>query len=233
MNNDTQKISAVLSDNTRFSVYKLVEESIEGTTAKEVSEKLSIHPNVARWHLTKLEDVNLITSVSDKNKSNGRPPSTYFLSNEVVTLKLPSLDYLLFSKILFQTISSSEFNSKMYNEMSIVFEKLGKDLSLKFVEDNSIFSKPLSDDERFEHLSVLSNAVGLRSHVVYENGVPKVKFHNCPYRELAVDNHLVCSLHQSFLKGLFEPFLKNSEFETSIHLFDNPEQSNVCTVNIM
>ena len=55
----TLKITNVLSDPTRYYIYTFITKNHKEVTVQEIAENFSIHPNVARLHLSKLEDVNI------------------------------------------------------------------------------------------------------------------------------------------------------------------------------
>ena len=75
-------------------------------TVQEIADQFSIHPNVARLHLSKLEDVNMLVSETKKTGKGGRPSRQYKLSNEVIQLHFPYRDYQLLSKIAIETMAS-------------------------------------------------------------------------------------------------------------------------------
>ena len=75
-------------------------------TVQDIADKFEIHPNVARLHLSKLEDVKMIVSESKKTGKGGRPSRLYRLSDEVIQLHFPFRDYQLLAKISLQALSS-------------------------------------------------------------------------------------------------------------------------------
>ena len=54
---NTLKITHTLADETRYSIYQYVLQEGKEVTVHEIATAFSIHPNVARMHLTKLADV--------------------------------------------------------------------------------------------------------------------------------------------------------------------------------
>ncbi|MFD2512021.1 helix-turn-helix transcriptional regulator [Halalkalibacter alkalisediminis] len=101
---NTLKITSVLSDPTRFSIYQYVSKKRENVTVQEIADQFSIHPNVARLHLTKLEDVKMIISETQKTGKGGRPSRFYKLSNEVIQLQFPFRDYQRLSKMAIESL---------------------------------------------------------------------------------------------------------------------------------
>lgn len=66
MEQNTLKVTSVLADPTRFSIYQYVAKQHREVTVQEVAEVFDIHVNVARLHLTKLESVSLLASETKK-----------------------------------------------------------------------------------------------------------------------------------------------------------------------
>ncbi len=62
------KVTNALSDPTRFNIYQYIIKSTNAATVNEVAKEFDIHPNVARMHLSKLEDVELIISYTKKQE---------------------------------------------------------------------------------------------------------------------------------------------------------------------
>lgn len=73
MEGKTLKVAGVLADSTRFSIYRYITKINRAVNVVEIADKFSIHPNVARLHLSKLEEVKLLNSASDKSGRGGRP----------------------------------------------------------------------------------------------------------------------------------------------------------------
>nr|WP_223292291.1 helix-turn-helix domain-containing protein [Salipaludibacillus neizhouensis] len=102
----TLKITGVLSDPTRFSIYQFIARLHCEVTVQEIAESFHIHPNVARLHLTKLEDVNMLVSCTKKTGESGRPSRSYQLSDELVSLQFPYRDYQRLAEIAINYLSS-------------------------------------------------------------------------------------------------------------------------------
>src|SRR6478609_7967366 len=102
----TLKITNVLSDPTRYYIYQYITQKHDEVTVQEIADNFSIHPNVARLHLSKLEDVNMLVSETKKTGKGGRPSRLYRLSDDVIQLNFPYRDYQLLSNIAIQTMLS-------------------------------------------------------------------------------------------------------------------------------
>ena len=60
------KITSTLADETRYQIYEYMLKTQQYVNVQHIAEQFQIHPNVARLHLTKLSEINLITA--DKGK---------------------------------------------------------------------------------------------------------------------------------------------------------------------
>lgn len=100
------KITGVLSDPTRYYIYKYISQKHNYVTVQEIADEFNIHPNVARLHLSKLEDVNMLKSETKKTGKGGRPSRLYVLSQDVIQLQFPFRDYQLLAQIAFNSLLS-------------------------------------------------------------------------------------------------------------------------------
>ncbi|UZM98323.1 transcriptional regulator [Lysinibacillus sp. MHQ-1] len=61
-------------------------------TVQHIADQFSIHPNVARLHLTKLSEINIISADYVKTGKGGRPGRVYKASEKGVSLSFPRRD---------------------------------------------------------------------------------------------------------------------------------------------
>ncbi|XGA29544.1 helix-turn-helix domain-containing protein [Virgibacillus sp. CBA3643] len=57
---NTLKLTNVLSDPTRYNIYQFIVKHHKEVSVVEIAGEFDIHQNVARLHLSKLEDINLV-----------------------------------------------------------------------------------------------------------------------------------------------------------------------------
>src|SRR5690625_1787037 len=101
---NTLKVTTVMSDPTRFDIYQHLIENHQDVNVNEIAKHFDIHPNVARLHLSKLEDINLVTSQLVKTGKGGRPGRRYKLSDNVIELNFPARDYKILSSIALESL---------------------------------------------------------------------------------------------------------------------------------
>ena len=63
---NTLKITSTLADPTRLSIYQYMVQYQKDVSVQDIANHFHIHPNVARPHLSKLEEATVITSQLNK-----------------------------------------------------------------------------------------------------------------------------------------------------------------------
>lgn len=208
----TLKITNVLSDPTRYYIYQYITRRHQEVTVQEIADNFNIHPNVARLHLTKLEDVNMLVSETKKTGKGGRPSRLYRLSNDVIQLHFPYRDYQLLSKITMETMASlGEAGQKALYETG---KRFGLELIEQELSKNMQSVDNLSFDQKLNIIRNASSLAGLSPDFQPNEDKTKVYFQifNCPFKEVAVEHmENVCQMHAQFLKGMFEALFKEIE----------------------
>jgi len=206
MENETLKITSVLSDPTRFSIYQYIVNRHRQVTVQEIADEFDIHPNVARLHLTKLEDVNLLTSCSEKTGKGGRPSRLYSVSEQMVNLQFPPRDYQLLSEIAIDTLLSfGETGQKALRDMG---RRFGGEAARRAIEAERINLQALDRDSKLDYIRKILYAQGLNPEIeVIDEQTVKFRIFNCTFKETAKKRpEAICQMHQTFLKGIFETF---------------------------
>lgn len=208
----TLKITGVLSDPTRYKIYHYITKRHKDVTVQEIAEQFEIHPNVARLHLSKLEDVYMLVSETKKTGRGGRPSRLYRLSDDVVQLNFPFRDYKLLSKIAIRTMMSLGEEGKKALYLT------GKQMGIEMMEQEMARQRVLNEQLNFDQkIAIMKNAAtiaGFYPELEVNEDQTKIYFQifNCPFKEIAVEHHdAVCSMHIEFLKGMFESLFDNIE----------------------
>lgn len=216
----TLKITNVLADPTRYHIYQYIVKQHKEVIVQEIADAFEIHPNVARMHLTKLQDVSLITSETKKTGKGGRPGRTYKLADEVIQLHFPYRDYQLLAKIAIESMMSlGEAGEKA------LFET-GRAFGSELVKQQNMSAQPyLTFDEK---LAIVRNAATLAGfspefQISEDQTTIYFQIHNCPFKELAKHNSsTICAMHNAYLLGMF-----NSVF-TNVQLVENENMIKGC-----
>ena len=208
----TLKITNVLSDPTRFYIYQYITKLHKEVTVQEIAENFEIHPNVARLHLSKLEDVHMLVSDTQKTGKGGRPSRLYRLSDDVIQLNFPFRDYQLLAKIAIQTmVSLGEIGKKALYDTG---KKFGQEL-IEHEKNNSFLNGiELSFEQKLTILKNASTMAGFYPEFETNDDQTKIYFQifNCPFKEVAAEHtESVCNMHFEFLKGMFESLFDSIE----------------------
>jgi predicted ArsR family transcriptional regulator len=200
----TLKITNVLNDATRLKIYEYISRKHDVVNVQEIADNFDIHPNVARLHLTKLEDIGMVYGRMQKNPKGGRPYRIYELSDEVVQLQFPFRDYEMLAKIALETLFTiGEAGKEALYDTGKRFGKHILNDKYRHLDKNS-----LELDEKISIINETSEMLGLDPELEYMEGSEQLTFKifNCPFKEIANEDetHSVCSMHRYFLEGMFK-----------------------------
>jgi predicted ArsR family transcriptional regulator len=208
----TLKITNVLSDPTRYYIYQYITKRHQEVTVQEIADGFNIHPNVARLHLSKLEDVNMLISETKKTGKGGRPSRLYRLSDDVIQLNFPFRDYQLLSKIAMQTMMSLGEEGK--KALYLTGKRFGSELIEQEMATHHQVSSELSFDQKLNIIKSAATMAGFYPDFDVNEDQTKIYFeiYNCPFKEIAIDHtETVCNMHFQFLRGMFESVFDSVE----------------------
>lgn len=208
----TLKITNVLSDPTRFYIYQYITKRHQEVTVQDIADSFDIHPNVARLHLSKLEDVNMLISETKKSGKGGRPSRLYRLSDDVIQLHFPFRDYQLLSKIAIQSMLT--FGEEGKKALYQTGKQFGAELAAQQVASAKHSIGNLSFDEKMNILKSAATLAGFHPELHVNEDQSKIYFQifNCPFKEVAVkESEAICAMHNSFLRGMFESLFDSVE----------------------
>lgn len=207
---NTLKVTNVLSDPTRFYIYQYITKRHQDVTVQEIADEFSIHPNVARLHLSKLEDVRMLYSETKKTGKGGRPSRLYRLSDEVIQFSFPFRNYQLLSSILLRSLESlGAEGSKALYETGKTF---GKEMMEQEIARYTNNTAALSNGDKLRLLQNASLMTGQLPALEWNDDETSLYFeiYNCPFKEVAMEHKdKVCTMHQSFFTGMFEALFKD------------------------
>lgn len=213
MDNDAQRITSALADSTRFSIYEYVSASRTPVTVQEIADRFAIHPNVARLHLSKLEDVDLLQSISDKSGKGGRPSRLYSLSDQVVSLQFPPRDYQLLADIAIESLLSlGEAGEAALIKMGF---RMGQEMAKRAMSKYPINPATATTDEILDHINRVVVAQGLKPEIelTAPDGI-RFRVYNCTFSETAKRfSNSVCKMHNALLTGIFESYFGEIELK--------------------
>jgi predicted ArsR family transcriptional regulator len=217
----TLKITNVLSDPTRYSIYEYITKNHKNVTVQEIADKFSIHPNVARLHLSKLEDVNMLKSENRKTGKGGRPSRIYQLSDDVIELNFPFRDYHLLAKIAIESmVQLGEIAEPALYETG---RRFGYELMENQITKYGLTSDQLTFDQKVEIFKSTCTMLGFYPDLYIQEGQKKLHLQvfNCPFREIAKEHKsTTCNMHIAFIKGLLESLFDDFELVATQNMFE-------------
>jgi predicted ArsR family transcriptional regulator len=202
------EVHKALADDTRFRLYRFLRLSGRPVSVRELSARLSLHPNTLRPHLRRLEEVGLVASEVRKGSTVGRPQTLFAVTQRE---EPESSDYRLLAEILAGLLTGQRSRDRA--------QELAREWGQYLVVQGG--PKPGTRLPERRNLAILQEAMARagfdprfrrRSLAVVE-----VSLRSCPFRDL-VDDHreLVCAIHRGLVEGMLQglkPPLRLSEFE--------------------
>jgi len=226
----TLKITNVLSDPTRFSIYEYITNLHAEVTVMDIANQFSIHPNVARHHLSKLEDVGMLKSENMKSGKGGRPSRYYKLSDELIEINFPYRDYRLLSKIAIESmLSLGPIAAKALYDTG---KQYGINIMENLLQKRKMKREELTFHDKMEIFNQTATMLGFHPEILVKEDGHKVYFqvYNCPFKEVASEyKTLTCNTHIAFIKGLLEGLFEHFELEFVQNMLDGCKS---CTYHV-
>jgi predicted ArsR family transcriptional regulator len=201
------EIHKALADDTRFRLYRYLRLVDRPVSVREMSRRLSLHPNTLRPHLRRLEEAGLVGHQVRKTTGVGRPQTLYRAADPPGD---ESRDFRLLAEMLCGLVRTSREVDRATG--------LAREWGGYLVAQGG--PKPGVRLPARQNLARLQDAMAragfdprfrrVGSHV-------EVTLRDCPFRELTEDyRDLVCSLHQGLVEGMLgglKPGLALREFK--------------------
>ncbi|HEY7755130.1 MAG TPA: helix-turn-helix domain-containing protein [Actinomycetota bacterium] len=209
------EIHKALADDTRFRLYRYLGLSGRPVSVRELSTRLSLHPNTLRPHLRRLEEARLVRREARKGAASvGRPQTLY---TAVDRDGHEGRDYRLLAEILAGLVTGARTRERA----AALAREWGQYLAFQGGP------KPGTRLPAGRNLAVLQEAMAAAG---FEprfrragRGVVEVSLRDCPFRDLLDDHReLVCAIHRGLIEGMlgalkpplalgsFEPFAERS-----------------------
>lgn len=225
------KVTSTLADDTRFSIYQYMLQEKEAFTVQKIADQFGIHPNVARLHLTKLVEIDAITSMFEKTGRGGRPGRIYRIAETGISLSFPKRNYEELLGLVLEVLvelgpDSIEFGKK-------VSYRRGQSDIRKIIQAQGQVVSSMNFEAKIDVITEAATLIGYVPVIKeLENGQKMIHFavYNCPYHnEIAEYANLVCSLHESYLKGQFDFLFSVDDF---IQIESMTDGCKYCSYNV-
>ncbi len=202
------EVHKALADDTRFRLYRYLRLSGRPVSVRELSARLSLHPNTLRPHLRRLEEVGLVATEVRRGASVGRPQTLYV----AVRREEPQgSEYRLLAEILAGLLSGQRAVERA--------QALAREWGTYLVAQGG--PKPGTRLPARRNLAVLQEAMaraGFEPRFHRRTpGVVEIVLRACPFRDLVEDHlELVCAIHRGLIEGMLQglkPPLSLASFE--------------------
>jgi predicted ArsR family transcriptional regulator len=196
-----QQLTAVLADGTRYRIYRsIMERPGAQVTVAEIADLFGLHPNVARMHLGKLAQVDLLTTSLRKGDGGGRPARLYQLSDRVSTICLPPRRYELLASLAVAALSEVGDTERANR----VCKEFGRGIGQQMVESRG-GSGEFDRDATVALLTEVINDSGMIAVTEWDGGALVIDIRNCVFKEISTSRpDLVCGMHHAFFEGVVE-----------------------------
>jgi len=201
------EIHKALADDTRFRLYRYLGLSGRAVSVRELSRRLSLHPNTLRPHLRRLEEVGLVAREVRRGATVGRPQTLY------VAVEAPATegrDYRLLAEILAPLVGGR----RGVDRARVLAAEWGRYLVIR------------SGPRPGVRLAAARNLALLQGAMASAGFDPRfrrrgrqaveVALRDCPFRDLVEDHReLACSVHRGLVEGMLgslQPPLALEEF---------------------
>lgn len=193
------ELTVVLADDTRYRIYRSIAEDVGSpVTVADVARRFGLHPNVARMHLSKLEQAGFVTTSFRRSKGGGRPARLYALSERVASFGFPPRRYELLSSLALAALAEGRDEA----DLRRVCREAGRAEGQRFVNDETA-GRPMTRAAALDALRAVAERQGLLARTDWRGDDLEIEVRNCVFRELStLRPELVCAIHRAFLDGV-------------------------------
>jgi predicted ArsR family transcriptional regulator len=187
------EIHKALADDTRFRLYRYLRLVDRPVSVREMSRRLSLHPNTLRPHLRRLEEAGLVSHQVRKTAGVGRPQTQY---RAVEPVGDEGRDFRLLAEMLCGLLRTKRDIDRA--------TELAREWGRYLVSQGG--PKPGVRLPARQNLARVQEAMakaGFEPRFRRTGGSVEVALRACPFRDLADDyRDLVCSLHRGLVEGM-------------------------------
>jgi predicted ArsR family transcriptional regulator len=189
-------VHKALADDTRFRLYRYVGLAGRPVSVREMSRRLSLHPNTLRPHLRRLEEAGLLAREVRKTASVGRPQTVYSIRQAGGR---DGRDYRLLAEMLCGLVRGR----RAIEQAGALAAQWGGYLMAQAGPG----PKPGTDRPSRLNLALLQEVMARagfdpRFRRLAGSSI-EVTLRDCPFRDLADDyRDLVCTLHRGLIEGM-------------------------------
>jgi predicted ArsR family transcriptional regulator len=183
----------------------------------QIAERLHVHPNTVRFHLTSLTQSGRVEQVAGEHRGRGRPPTAY---RAVIRMDPQGpRAYGALAGLLAEELASRPQPGRRARE-------IGQRWGRRLAEEEA---RPWARSARAsrERMRGMLRRLGFAPEA--DDDSRRIALHSCPFLELAESStHVVCPIHLGLMQGAFETWRSPVTVE-SLEAFVEPD---LCLVHL-
>lgn len=177
---------------SRVRILELLRAAPGGLDAREVADRIGLHPNTVRVHLDLLIKAGLASREAEPRSEPGRPRILYRATAEAAE---ESAGYRLLAEVLAGYLAGSSADP------TADAERAGRAWGAYLTERPAPFER-LSDEEMLSRVERMLADLGFRPELAANTRGWRILLHRCPFREVAERHRqVVCSVHLGLIRG--------------------------------
>ena len=193
-------LTSVFGDATRRAIYFFVKDHA-GTTANELAERFSIHANVARHHLEKLEEAGFVRNEERRNNGVGRPAKAYQVTNVPIELNGSAKRDALIVRLLERALDLLGPEAAELMALT-VGEEYGRELA-HGVDASSAQASAL-DALRVVAAALTAHGFAAQAEEGSDGAGGSLVSSTCPFGDAAVHHPVLCAVDRGLVSGMLD-----------------------------
>ena len=194
------RLADVFGDPTRRNIYRHLRGCEQPQSASEVAGVFGLHRTVARAHLERLTEMDLVTTATRRRAGGGRPAKIYAVSDARLEIMLPPRHYERLARLLLQLVHETLEPDVARTTAEALGRAYGEQMAEEFAGNDTRAPATLSPRAVMDWMDLAGYGATLSSN---GDGETVIEVHNCVYRELSQESpDVVCSFDRSMLCGM-------------------------------
>lgn len=186
-----------LADPTRRHLLRFLDRADEPQDVRALAAEIGLHPNTVRDHLDLMHRAELVTRVTERRDTPGRP-KVLFEAAARGTRSPGAEGYRFLAEVL-----AGYMHAHLDNPAAAA-EEAGRAWGRYMVEKPEPFDLPDSSEVLEQIVTALAE-MGFAPEEEKGDGRFVIRLHDCPFRDVARNRtDIVCSVHLGMLRGMTE-----------------------------
>jgi predicted ArsR family transcriptional regulator len=194
------RLADVFGDPTRRGIYRHLRSCDTPQSATEVAAVFGLHRTVARAHLEKLAELDLVTTSTRRRPGGGRPAKIYAVTDSRLEIMLPPRRYERLARLLLRLVDDTLEPEVAVATATSLGRAFGEQTAEDFVGNGHEGPVRLTPSAVMDWLELSGYGATLASN---GDGETVIEVHNCVYRELSQEfPDVVCAFDRGMLCGM-------------------------------